>query len=356
MKRKISVNDFAAACYFRTSTTPPFRKALIQITEWCNLSCAHCFVSAGQYGEAMSTESIARLLINRLKKCNVISVTLTGGEPFAHPDIIAIVKLFRADDIAVSICTNATLITEKQIDELIDIGGVEINVSLDGFRAESHGKFRGNRNSFYKTRETITLLGNAGLLKGLLATPNRLVELNEYSELCQFANESGAAYVLMNPLSNFGRGVRSKRKLAEPQSTMNDIRTSTINFVDKLDITYIRFPNNNLPLNGCEAGNIIYVFVNGDVAICPYLVFAARTPESLYDSSEFIVGNIITDDNIIDLLEQYDFKTRFNIGGNATCTSCSIQSTCGKGCPAAVIANGKRIEEVDTDMCPFTTS
>ena len=46
------------------------------------------------------------------------------------------------------------------------------------------------------------------------------------------------------------------------------------------------------PLSGCEAGTIIYVFATGDVTVCPYLVFAARTPQSRHDDTEFIVGNM----------------------------------------------------------------
>ena len=55
---------------------------------------------------------------------------------------------------------------------------------------------------------------------------------------------------------------------------------------------HIRFPSTDgQPLAGCEAGTIIYVFTAGEVTVCPYLVFAARTPQSQHDPGEFIVGN-----------------------------------------------------------------
>ena len=74
-------------------------------------------------------------------------------------------------------------------------------------RAESHGKFRGSPESFEPTVKTMRELGERGLLKGVLVTPNRLAALEEYEELCRFARECGAEYVLMNPLSGLGRGV-----------------------------------------------------------------------------------------------------------------------------------------------------
>ena len=72
----------------------------------------------------------------------------------------------------VGVCTNATMLTDSQIGEMAMVGGVHVNVSLDGFRAESHGRFRGDRDSFAVTVATVRKLAGAGLLQGLLCTPN----------------------------------------------------------------------------------------------------------------------------------------------------------------------------------------
>jgi MoaA/NifB/PqqE/SkfB family radical SAM enzyme len=150
-RRSLITDQLAASCYFRTSVPTGQRKALVQITERCNLHCAHCFVSAGDYGDTMRTADITGLLIPRLRECRVTRVTLTGGEPFAHPDILEVVVAFRAHGFGVGICSNATIISDAQLDALRGIGQVHVNVSLDGFRTESHGRFRGNRASFATT-------------------------------------------------------------------------------------------------------------------------------------------------------------------------------------------------------------
>jgi radical SAM protein with 4Fe4S-binding SPASM domain len=262
----------------------------------------------------------------------------------------------RHADMEVSICTNATITTEQQIQDLADMGNVHVNVSLDGFRPESHGKFRGDRNSFAKTVETIELLSRYGLLKGLLVTPNNLADIQEYAELCGFAVRNKATYVLLNPLSKFGRGVKSTGKLSATDEVMNLIRQSTSQYADQIELVNIRFPNKDLPLAGCEAGNIIYVFTHGEVAICPYLVFAAKSPNSRHDPREFIVGNMIQDAHIADLLDNYRFHERYDLGGNKHCHSCQLKEQCGKGCPAAVISSGQRIEQVDREMCPVSST
>lgn len=351
MKRSLLVESAANSCYFRTTVGGDGRKALIQITERCNLHCAHCFVSAGDWGEHMSIDVLADTVLPRLLDARVERITLTGGEPFAHPDLLEICRLIAAVKLPVGICTNATLTSDAQIEELVALGQVHVNVSFDGFRPDSHGKFRGDRASFAVTEQTTRKFAAAGLLQGLLSTPNTLTDLEDFIGLAQFAVELGAEYLLLNPLSNFGRGAKSKDRLRASEQQMQLIRDAvTHHSQGRLDLAFIRFPNQDMPLGGCDAGRIIYVFANGDVAVCPYLVFAARNAESRYDPADFLVGNIVTTD-IAESLGDYDFHQRFQVGQNATCSTCAVGTRCGKGCPAAVVADGGLIGDLDHGQC-----
>ena len=174
MRRSLIVDTHASSCYFRTSVGGEGRKALIQITERCNLHCAHCFVSSGDYGDHMRLEDIVKRVLPRLRRARVERLTLTGGEPFVHPQLIDICTNIADMDMPLGICTNATQTTDAQIGYLKHLGNVHINVSFDGFRPESHGKFRGNRASFATTLATTRKFAEAGLLQGLLSTPNAL--------------------------------------------------------------------------------------------------------------------------------------------------------------------------------------
>ncbi|GAB2622881.1 mycofactocin radical SAM maturase [Streptomyces capparidis] len=342
----------AASCYFRTTVDHPHRKALIQICEPCNERCAHCFVSATHRGDYMPLEGIRARLIPQLLQARVTRVTLTGGEPFLHTDLIAIAGAFRAAGMGVGVCTNATLATDEQITALAELGA-HMNVSLDGFSADSHGRFRGHPEGFAETVATVRRFAKAGILQGLLCTPNNLAQDEEYARLCAFAAEQGATYVLMNPLGQMGRGANSARTLRRPDDHMRHIRDLTLPFQDEgLDMVHIRFPNDDKPLAGCEAGTIIYVFTKGEVAVCPYLVFAARTKASRHPDSDFIVGNVWQHTDIAARLDAYRFHERWDLGANPTCGGCAMSPTCGKGCPAAVVAAGERIGAVDAEQCP----
>jgi len=351
--RKTLAHEYSAnSCYFRSSVEPPNRKALIQITERCNLFCAHCFVSSGDPGRSLELQDIRKLVVPKLRQAQVESVTLTGGEPFIHQDIIRIVESLVDTGMRVTICTNATLIVTSQIESLSRMGSVEINVSLDGFTSASHGVFRGNKESFLKTIETTRTLGEYGLLKGFLVTPNSLARVEEYARICRFAADNGARYVLMNPLTRFGRGVDSQAKLGLSNDVMQQIRDTCSRFSKRVEIVFIRFPNTTLPLSSCEAGTIFYVFTDGSVAACPYIVFAARTAGSVHKPEEFIVANIFEDQDLDDALRRYQLDRRQPSADNSFCAICQLEARCGKGCPAAIILSKQRVDGVDLEMCP----
>ena len=142
MKRPLIIDTHSSSCYFRTSVGGDGRKASIQITERCNLHCAHCFVSSGDWGEHMRFEDIVERVLPRLRRARVERITLTGGEPFVHPAIMDICQAIADLDMPLGVCTNATQTSDEQIARLKALGNVHVNVSFDGFRPESHGKFR----------------------------------------------------------------------------------------------------------------------------------------------------------------------------------------------------------------------
>lgn len=350
--RRVAPPSVADSCYFRSRAQAGKRKALLKITDRCDLRCAHCFVSATEAGSDMKASAIIGAL-PRLAEARVSNVTLTGGEPFVHPDLIEIAGSIAGAGMDVTICTNAVQVTLEDIDRLVRFERVRVNVSLDGATADSHGRFRGNRASFDSTLANTRRLGEAGLLKGILCTPNRLANDDEYRDLYFLARDLGVEYLLMNPLSKFGRGVRSVSALAKDVDSMTQIQNQIpIRRDEDPEAVFIRFPNSQKPLAGCIAGEIFYVFVNGDAAVCPYLVFASDAPGALHRREEFIVGNLFRHDDFAHRLDSYDFHGRYSMGKNLVCGSCSLDQACGKGCPAAVIANGGRIGDVDAEVCP----
>lgn len=345
-------NDlYCAACYFRTAADPPMKKCLLQLTERCNLHCQHCFVSSVNSGNDMEFRFIETKVLPTLIKNNVTKVTLTGGEPFVYTNIIDVIELLSKNNIAVSVCTNASLITSEHLNTIKGYKHVHFNVSLDGFSFESHGRFRGfyNPDLFDRIVENINMLGDMGLLNGILVTPNIYASIEEYKQIYDFGKKCGAKYILFNPLSQFGRGEKSV-DLAYPDKMMNELRRELQAYSDgQVELVFIRFPNiDNKPLGKCHAGDVFYIFTNGEVTFCPYMVFAAKDKISQYDYKELIVGNVF--DEKINLNECKKIDTIQNLS-KSHCKNCSLID-CGKGCYASIISQGNRLDDYD-QLCPL---
>ncbi len=247
------------------------------------------------------------------------------------------------------------MITEDQMRQLAKLG-VHINVSLEDSLLRVMAYFVEIVIPLKLHENTIRKLANHGILQGFLGTPNNLTENHEYGHMCQYAIDNGAKYVLLNPLTSMGGGVRSKMRLAVSIGKMIEIKHITVRYVNRVELTYVRFPNGHgLPLTGCEAGNIFYVFLDGNVAICPYLFFAASTPQSQHKPSDSIVGNLFTDNNIATLLDLHN-PVSCAMGNNQSCATCDIKKICDKGCPAAVISSGGRLGDLGIEICPKTTN
>ena len=341
MINKVYNPNQASACFFRSSVYPPNYKVLLQITERCNFKCAHCFVNSTNSGNEMSIRHIRDKVIPNLVKSNVIKVTLTGGEPLVHKDIIDIITALCDYNIAVSICTNGSLISESLLNAISEYDNIHFNISMDGLEYESHGRFRGDldRFTFDKVIENAKLLGHLNLLNGILTTPNKFAEIDEYDRLCDFARNIGAKYILMNPLSPFGRGCLTQ-PLAYSSEDMIMLRNQTRRYnTPDFEVVFIRFPNDELPLSGCPLGSFPYIFTNGDVVICPYLAFASETDDSGYSPKDFVLYNVITDDlTISESIKSYTFPNGARI---------DLKGLEGKGCCANKIAQHQPLDGFD---------
>ncbi len=113
-------------------TFPPF--LYISITNSCNLRCQGCWVDVDKPQSLISFEDMNRLIGNAKQHGNSFFGIL-GGEPFLHPDLIAILKAH--PDCYFQIFTNGHAITDKVAAELRKAGNATPLVSVEGTEAVS---------------------------------------------------------------------------------------------------------------------------------------------------------------------------------------------------------------------------
>ena len=100
----------------------------------CNLACAGC--GKIQYpGHVLKRQLTPEECFKAVEECGVPVVSIPGGEPLMHPQIVEIVNGLVARKKYVYLCTNALLLREK-LDQFAPSKYLSFSVHMDGLREE----------------------------------------------------------------------------------------------------------------------------------------------------------------------------------------------------------------------------
>jgi radical SAM protein with 4Fe4S-binding SPASM domain len=115
------------------------------LTRRCNLACAHCYISAGDWhGDADELDTEAcRAVIDQILAVNSTPVLiLSGGEPLLREDLEILAERAASRGATVVVGTNGVRLTESRIRSLQDAGVTGVAVSVDSLDPTYHDRFR----------------------------------------------------------------------------------------------------------------------------------------------------------------------------------------------------------------------
>ena len=140
--------------------------AWLELTDNCNLRCVHCYGAFGcpklKQSSSMTDKDWFNV-INQLYDEGCREIQLIGGEPFCYAHYDKILEyLSKKGFKRITMFTNATLISEKNIEDLKKYK-VNIRFSLYGYDSNSHEKITQIKGSFDNTVKAIKLLNENGI-------------------------------------------------------------------------------------------------------------------------------------------------------------------------------------------------
>jgi AdoMet-dependent heme synthase len=148
----------------------------IQVTgTWCNLECRHCINTSGPgdpWLRPLDGDTVTRA-IREAAALGVKEIYFTGGEPFLHAEILAL--LGASLEVApTTVLTNGTVMTGRVADALRVLAeaarySLEIRVSLDDPDPALNDRIRG-RGAWRRAVRALRLLADRGLLPIVTAT------------------------------------------------------------------------------------------------------------------------------------------------------------------------------------------
>ena len=112
------------------------------VTNACNMYCAHCYRDAGCKAEDELSTADAKKLLTEIKRAGFQIMIFSGGEPLMRPDILELVKFASDLGLFPVFGTNGTLITPQMAKDLKAAGARAMGISLDSLDPAKHDKFR----------------------------------------------------------------------------------------------------------------------------------------------------------------------------------------------------------------------
>lgn len=302
----------------------------------CNLRCAHCY-QEGYYFEDLPLKKlydIAQQISNALKKWNMLGrISLTGGEPFLSPHLLALVEYIEADPNIkqFDILTNGTCITETHIDALKKCEKLrQIQISLDGPTESTHDAVRGS-GTFKRVLENIQKLQKNDIEISFMFTLMR--QNKEYAaQIIDFAETCGVDAVTVERVTPCGHSnisdVLSREEIKEIYESITQLanQTSDSLTVRRLRPLWINTAHLNTNLKSqiggfCPVGfTSLAILWDGTVLPCRRL--------------NIPIGNILTDGLFkiwYDSEVLWKIRDKSNLKGK--CHGCKNVERCG-GCRA----------------------
>ncbi len=256
----------------------------LEITKRCNLSCRHCYNNSTSNSLAELPWSYIQAVLAPFISDRLRFLTITGGEPFLHPQFENVIRMAREVAESVNLSTNGTLVSSRNIDYLCEYVDT-VNISLDGPTADVHDHFRKCRGAFAKAKRSIGTLANKGVNVAVQTTVFRgnLALLRDLGKLIQ--NEGASTWSIRLPLPS-GRALQdlegffSAEEIREREEELCSVHDMGFNLKIYAGISvpwsrkecYQRVENQN-SLLACSAGTVLAAIL-ADQRLTPCILFS----------------------------------------------------------------------------------
>jgi len=137
--------------------------ALVELTYRCNLDCYFCYNDLDLAGKPLRFGDYERLF-EEMRALGCLHLTLSGGEPLAHPDFFAIGAKARELGFVVRVKSNGHALGREMSSRLVrEIDPFIVEVSLHGASAATHDRQTRVAGSFERLLQNLEAMRAAGL-------------------------------------------------------------------------------------------------------------------------------------------------------------------------------------------------
>lgn len=338
----------------------------INITDVCNNRCKWCYQKSMERTGRFMSFDIARGIINGSKRNGATDCIFIGGEPTFHPELPAMIKEAKKNDMFVIVISNGRFLPiPGYLDQLISAGVDAINISLHGWSKKSYQELTGSQEGFCEMEKAISLLkkmkvraGNSFVLSNQ-TIPHLEVAIKSFSEIgvdfIEFniaspsVSESGVDGTYLVPLELQKDAVLSAVMICERFNIDSGVNLNIPHCLFTED-EFVKLQNDTTVTSGCSmrSGSGTIFNVDGSLTVCNHFIdFEVAS----YEKCRALFAN----DKFLDFWnseELQDLRAEVTCYHSQACFNCGQWVNCGGGCPV----NWMYFDPESADLTPMNIS
>lgn len=262
--------------------------AVVEITDKCNFNCEWCYMGCRvtKVGKCMTKHTFS-MILHILQNAGIIQVTLGGGEPLIHPNLIEFVSLVKQKNMIVHIISNGWFIDEPMAIKLGNAGADQVQMNIDSVNPEKHDAIRGIKGSHARTLKAFQYIKKAGIT-GVCQTVLTTRNIDEIKDIIILARNLGIERIRVWDMVPAGSGMDKKNLVPGNYiEILHELTEFVIKHGAKNIISYEPFfapqktgiPVYHVP---CPAGNGLYLAIDID----GFVKYCSTHRKSLYNIME----------------------------------------------------------------------
>jgi|AKZA01.1.fsa_nt_gi Predicted Fe-S oxidoreductases len=249
------------------------------ITYKCNLRCLHCYNSSGthNFDTELSDNEVINI-VSELSKLKPRSLCFCGGEPLMRKELLyKSIDLYNKSSpiIGCNMVSNGLLVNYNAAEKLKESGLNNIQISLDGFSAESHNWIRQNNLAHVKAIEALKILKEVNIDTSVACAPSKknFYEIHDLIDLCL---DLGVKNFRMQPMMDIGRGKNIKNFMLNTSEYLmltRKLKRLAMQYKKKGMVLDWGDPINHLIDISDQKGSMYFIHITayGDLMISPYI-------------------------------------------------------------------------------------
>ena len=303
-----------------------------ELTPFCNFSCVMCYVhltkeQAQMQGRHLGADEWLEIA-RQAKEAGTLNITLTGGEPFLHPEFWKIYSELNKMGFLISVMSNGSMIDEECMEKFREYGmPYRIKLTVYGASDETYMRTCNSPDGFTRISKAVSLLKEAEVPLIMTSTVVR-ENADDLQKIYAFARENGI------PLQHTVSVVKASRGAV---NTVESSRFSLDEFPDELTLEELeksKFPPVDSPFAWCmNYGSALWVTWHGRLQLCSFL----SEPYINYS------GRLI--DDYRSLLSELE-----KLRNPDECTGCEWKRFCQR-CPGVLCGESGHPEKINSSFC-----